>query len=63
MKRETKEAHVYFPAKVLSGIKKMAAANRRSVSAEIVLAMENKVREWQTMGNGDASTRSQPSGR
>jgi hypothetical protein len=52
MRQETKEAHVYFPAKVMTDIKKMAQANRRSVSAEIVLAMENKVREWKSRGSG-----------
>ena len=51
MKQQVKDAHVYFPAKVMADIKKMAQANRRSVSAEIVLAMENKVREWKTNGN------------
>jgi hypothetical protein len=51
MRRETKEAHVYFPAKVMTDIKKMAQANRRSISAEIVLAMENKVREWKSKGS------------
>ena len=52
MKRDVKDTHIYFPSKVLLDVKKMAAANRRTVSAEIVLAMENKVREWKTEGNG-----------
>jgi hypothetical protein len=46
MKGATKEAHIYFPAKILAEIKKMAQVNRRTVSAEIVLAMEDRVREW-----------------
>jgi hypothetical protein len=50
MKREAKEAHVYFPVKVLADLKKMAAANRRSVSAEIVIAVEGKVKEWKANG-------------
>lgn len=52
MKRDVKDTHIYFPVKVLTGVKKMAQANRRSVTAEIVLAMENKVREWQSEGQG-----------
>lgn len=50
MKRETKDTHVYFPVKVLTDLKKMAKENRRSVSAEIVIAVEGKVREWKTKG-------------
>lgn len=46
MKRDVKDTHIYFPVKVLTDLKKMAAANRRSISAEIVIAVENKVREW-----------------
>ena len=52
MKRDVKDTHIYFPVKVLADVKKMAAVNRRSVSAEIVLAVENKVREWKTQGQG-----------
>lgn len=53
MKKDTTtDTHIYFPSKVLLDVKKMAAANRRTVSAEIVLAMENKVREWKSEGNG-----------
>jgi hypothetical protein len=59
MRRETKEAHVYFPAKVMTDIKKMAQANRRSVSAEIVLAMENKVCEWKSRGSGTNGSKEQ----
>jgi hypothetical protein len=55
MKPLVKDAHVYFPVKVLAGLKKMAASNRRSVSAEIVLAVENKVREWELQGSGVAA--------
>ena len=50
MKRDTKDTHIYFPAKVLTDLKRMAQANRRSVTAEVVLAMENKVREWKSQG-------------
>lgn len=53
MKIQTKDTHIYFPVKVLTDLKKMAAANRRSVSAEIVLAVENKVREWKSQGQGE----------
>lgn len=55
MKPRTKDAHVYFPEKVMNDLKKMAAANRRSVSAEIVIAVENKVREWKSKGESDGN--------
>ncbi len=50
MKQQTKDTHIYFPLKVFAKVKKMAETNRRSISAEIVLAMENKVREWEASG-------------
>jgi hypothetical protein len=56
MKRDIKDTHIYFPVKVLADVKKMAQANRRTVSAEIVLAMENKVREWKAQGQGGSLT-------
>lgn len=43
MKRDVKDTHIYFPRKVLAEMKKIAAANRRSVSAEMVIAAENHV--------------------
>jgi hypothetical protein len=48
MRQETKEAHVYFPVKVLNGLKKLAEQNRRSVSAEIVIAVEKHIDESRT---------------
>lgn len=48
MKRDVKDAHVYFPVKLLAELKRMAAANRRTVSAEIVMAVERSVSEWKT---------------
>ena len=52
MKPRIKDVHIYFPVQVLNDLKKLAKENRRSASAEIVLAVENKVREWKTQGNG-----------
>lgn len=37
------EAHVYFPASVFSDLKLMAQLNRRSLSAEIVIAVEERI--------------------
>lgn len=54
--KDTKDTHIYFPAKVHAEVKKMAQANRRTVSAEIVLAVEEKVREW-LQGNERPATR------
>lgn len=45
MKREVKDTHVYFPVKVLNRIRKLAAVNRRSVTAEIVIAVEDYIKE------------------
>lgn len=43
MKGRIKDTHIYFPVKVLTELKKMAERNRRSVSAEIVMAVEEKL--------------------
>lgn len=43
MKPRVKDTHIYFPAKVLAELKKLATVNRRSVSAEIVIAVEEKL--------------------
>jgi mRNA-degrading endonuclease RelE of RelBE toxin-antitoxin system len=43
MKRDVKDTHIYFPVKVLNSIKKLAETNRRTVSAEIVIAAERHV--------------------
>ena len=43
MKGQVKDTHIYFPVKVLTELKKMAERNRRTVSAEIVMAVEEKL--------------------
>jgi hypothetical protein len=43
MKGQVKDTHIYFPVKILSQLKKLADRNRRSVSAEIVIAVEEKL--------------------
>jgi len=48
MKPQTKDTHIYFPVKVLNEIKKLARVNRRSVSAEIVIAAEEHVAKTKT---------------
>jgi excinuclease UvrABC nuclease subunit len=37
------DTHIYFPVKVLNQLRKLADRNRRSVSAEIVMAVEEKL--------------------
>ncbi len=37
------EAHVYFPADVGRKLKEMTKRNRRSLSAEIVIAVEERI--------------------
>lgn len=43
MKRAFKDVHVYFPPKVLTELKKLAKRNRRSVTAEVVIAVEKHI--------------------
>lgn len=43
MKRAFKDAHIYFPPKVMTELKKLAKRNRRSVSAEVVIAVEKHI--------------------
>jgi len=43
VKGKVKDTHIYFPVKVLTELKKLAEQNRRSVSAEIVMAVEEKL--------------------
>lgn len=43
MKAETIDTHIYFPIKVWRALKKLAAQNRRSLSAEIVIAVEERL--------------------
>ena len=50
MRRDVKDTHVYFPVKLLAELKRMAAANRRTVSAEIVMAVEVRVEGWRAEG-------------
>lgn len=58
MQRETKDVHIYFPAKVLNGIKKLAERNRRSVTAEVVIAAERHIEESRLETNGTRKERS-----
>jgi hypothetical protein len=53
MKEQVKDTHIYLPVKLLAKLKKMAVANRRSITGEIMLAVENKVREWESKGGND----------
>lgn len=55
MKRDVKDTHIYFPVKVLNGLKKLAEQNRRSVSAEIVIAVEKHIDESRTNGTKERS--------
>ena len=52
MKRETKtvDTHLYMPLWLLDAVRKLAKQNRRSVTAEITLAVEDYIK--QTKANG-----------
>jgi len=51
MKRQdTEDTHIYFPKKVLNELRKWAKVNRRSVTAETVIAVERYVEEMRTNG-------------
>ena len=43
MKRDVKDTHIYFPVKVLKELHKLAELNRRTVSAEMVIAAERHI--------------------
>lgn len=44
MKREdTEDTHIYFPKKVLNELRKWAKVNRRSVTAETIIAVEQYI--------------------
>lgn len=51
MKRETEDAHIYFPVKTLNDMRKLARENRRSVSAEMVVAAERYIAESRRSAN------------
>lgn len=43
MKAETVDTHIYFPIKVWRALKKLAVKNRRSLTAEVVIAVEGRL--------------------
>lgn len=45
MKKESIDTHIYFPPAVFRAIKKLAAKERRSISAEIVMAVEAHIKK------------------
>lgn len=51
MVKEVQDTHIYFPIKVWRAIKRLAERNRRSLSAEIVIAVEERV-EREKNGKG-----------
>ena len=50
MKAELRDTHLYFPIKVLEGIKRLAEKNRRSLTAEVIIAVEKHLSEARTNG-------------
>jgi hypothetical protein len=44
-KRDAVDTHIYFPPEVFKAIKKLAGKERRSISAEIVIAVENHLKQ------------------
>lgn len=53
MRRDVEDAHIYFPKKVLTELRKWAAINRRSVTAETVVAVEEYVQRMRETKNGN----------
>jgi hypothetical protein len=51
VKRQVEDTHIYFPIKVLNAMRKLAARNRRSVSAEMVIAAERHIETEQPATN------------
>lgn len=51
MKRDVEDTHIYFPKKVLTELRKWAAINRRSVTAETVIAVEEYVQRMRETKN------------
>lgn len=43
--KEKQEAHIYFPLDVFEKLKKLAAKNRRTISAEVVIAVEKHTKK------------------
>ena len=43
--KEIRDIHVYFPLRVWLALRRLAKRNRRSVSAEVVLAVEKRIQE------------------
>lgn len=43
MKKETKDTHIYIPVEMYEALKKVAEINRRSISTEVVIAVEQHV--------------------
>lgn len=53
MKRqETEDTHIYFPKKVLTELRKWAGINRRSVTAETIIAVEEHITRMRESRNG-----------
>lgn len=52
MKRDVEDAHIYFPKKVLTELRKWAVINRRSLTAETVVAVEEYVQRLREAKNG-----------
>ncbi len=43
MKKETQDIHVYFPKEMHEALKRLAETNRRSLSAEVIIAVEKHI--------------------
>jgi len=56
MKRQdTEDTHIYFPKKVLNELRKWAKVNRRSVTAETIIAVERHIEQMRTNGTKERS--------
>ncbi len=44
-KDNIQDVHIYFPLEVYEALKRMAKENRRSISGEVILAVEKQLKE------------------
>lgn len=54
-RQETEDTHIYFPKKVLTELRKWAAINRRSVTGETIVAVEEYVQRMREMNSSNKS--------
>lgn len=53
MRRDTEDAHIYFPKKVIAELRQWAKYNRRTLTGETVVAVERYIQQMR-VENGKA---------